>query len=61
MGAVVWQWVPTFKEAATRREGGGGHVKFYPYAKGGGGKNRFSHPERGGGGFQGSFYMVHIA
>ena len=30
---------------ATKREGGGGHVKFYPYKKGGG--KCFSHAEGG--------------
>ena len=29
--------VTNYGEGATKREGGGGHVKFYPYEKGGGG------------------------
>ena len=33
---------------ATKRERGGGHVKFYPYEKGGGGGGKsFSHSEGG--------------
>ena len=32
---------------ATKWEGGGGHVKFYPYKKGGGAVNSFSHAEGG--------------
>ena len=31
-------------------EGGGGHVKFYPYKKGGGDGKSFSHAKGGGGG-----------
>ena len=38
---------------ATKREGGGGHVKFYPPRKGGRGGKSFSHPEGGGGGTKG--------
>ena len=34
--------------AATKREGGGGHVKFYPYEKGGRGRKSFSHVKGGG-------------
>ena len=38
--------VNNYREGGTtKREGGGGHVKFYPYEKGGG--KGFSHAEGG--------------
>ena len=36
----------TGRGGATKREGGGGHMKFYPCEKGGG-RKKFSHAEGG--------------
>ena len=41
-----WSLITGRGGGATKREGGGRHVKFYPYEKGGG-RNSFSHAEGG--------------
>ena len=42
--------VINYREGATKREGRGRAVKFYPYIKGGGGRTFLAMLKRGGGG-----------
>ena len=62
VGAVkrgVRDWsVITGRGGATKREGGGGHVKFYPYKKGGGAGKVLAMLKGGHKKFWGRFYMV---